>query len=537
MNHFDNSRLRYNSATILRDYFRDDDTYNFKYGLESTLGSFGNFGNQHNMDEDPTIFGFDIVIHENSPLFSEIDSFLEFADRNSINEIAQRATTYQRFKDHFALFFNKNTSAITRNEGFSAFKSHYLIDVSGLNGLIHNTGLGLGEHKQFAKFGEDKITLKLTEDVGINAGYISMLYRTLIYSKINGKQLIPENLLRFDMSIIISEVRNFNRVSTRLSQTLKDNPSQAIPVVNDNISRYVYNLYDCELDFNSFSHEDNINQGGFDSGELPFATGISFDIFYKYTNMEMEKFTFQMNGVDTKYYMKNDNYLNLHDHINRPLSDLSNSDTDNLRPYDMRYRSNEDNDVVQKIQQIVNGANDFILDRPLTNYTFFDNINNGKNAPNDATEYGEESFWNKARDFKIIDGVGTIGGIIKGAKDAAKRYVTESRSILVSKVLDKARSNIGIKRISSPVNVYTPRPKAGHIPSADEIANALKDQVHNFTNLGVSSVLGLAGSVTNGIASAAEDAAFGEGSSYSDNILENFQRRPEGDGLTKIKGY
>ena len=36
--------------------------------------------------------------------------------------------------------------------------------------------------KQMADFGKDKITVQLTEDIGINAGYLAALYRTYFFS-------------------------------------------------------------------------------------------------------------------------------------------------------------------------------------------------------------------------------------------------------------------------------------------------------------------------------------------------------------------
>jgi hypothetical protein len=41
------------------------------------------------------------------------------------------------------------------------------------------------------------------------SSYLTYLYNNLTYSYENGRELIPENLLKFNMYIKISEIRNF----------------------------------------------------------------------------------------------------------------------------------------------------------------------------------------------------------------------------------------------------------------------------------------------------------------------------------------
>ena len=161
-----------------------------------------------------------------------------------------RKTAYDDFVKQFSKFFNvddRGRPDFKTDSRFNSFKTHYLHGVQGLDKLIHHTGIGNEGGRQMTDFGKDKLTFNISEDVGLNAGYLSAIYRTLLYWKKSGRQVIPENLLRFDMVIVISEVRKFNRVSTIIAEASKDSVSDIIPVLNDNINRYVFTLHECQL--------------------------------------------------------------------------------------------------------------------------------------------------------------------------------------------------------------------------------------------------------------------------------------------------
>ena len=57
-----------------------------------------------------------------------------------------------------------------------------------------------------------------------------------------GKQVIPENLLRFDAYIIITEIRKYQRV-------FKINYPMGVDVYNDLLSKYTYKLYGLSVFF------------------------------------------------------------------------------------------------------------------------------------------------------------------------------------------------------------------------------------------------------------------------------------------------
>ena len=225
-------------------------------------------------NEDPVWFGYDIVINTvTSPLFNgAVESFIE--QFSAYDEIQARADTITDFQTQFFKFFKISSQSLTNGKDP---KTYYLKKLSGIDNLtehIHSTG---EDSKQFIDYKKDKIKLTLYEDVTLNSGYLSFLYKTLSWSKLRGKQLIPENLLRFDATITVTEVRNYNRYIK--------NSSNQIQVYPDMISKYTYNLYECQFFFPDLSHKSDINMWDKD---LTDDMEIYFD--YKYTTSRFEIF-------------------------------------------------------------------------------------------------------------------------------------------------------------------------------------------------------------------------------------------------------
>jgi len=184
-------------------------------------------------NEDPPMFGFDIIFDSfSSPLLN--GSLTDFiANYSNVSEIASKRQVYEEFKNQFQKFFRINgemkvdstqiamTSLYSTVAGADSASSihnphkknylgHYVKKISGLDFLIEqNKGDTI---KYTPDYKKDFITLQLREDVSMNMGVLAHLYKTLYWSKPNGKMLIPENLLRFNCIIIISECRNFQRV-------------------------------------------------------------------------------------------------------------------------------------------------------------------------------------------------------------------------------------------------------------------------------------------------------------------------------------
>jgi hypothetical protein len=101
--------------------------------------------------------------------------------------------------------------------------------------------------------------------------------------------LIPENLLRFNCQIIISECRNFNRVKKSLA-------TGNLEVIKDNLSRYVYSLRECQFYFDKMPHDDQI-----DLSQPKTYDNVSVQFDYKYSAMKFERFVPQGNSGHGKY--------------------------------------------------------------------------------------------------------------------------------------------------------------------------------------------------------------------------------------------
>ena len=283
----------------------------------TNLGDFKYTPVEHN---DPVMFGFDIIFDDiSSPLLNgSINDFLEIFSPN-ISEIAARKPIYEEFKQQFIKFFRTRATVRTTGgpmtsgrpslmategsskqlfSGGKAYLNYYLKKVGGLSLLVE--GNTSATKKFLVDYNKDVITLGFTEDVSLSVGVLAHLYKLLYFSKPNGKTMIPENLLRFNCDIIISEVRNYNRVRRSIE-------SGDIQIITDNVSRYVYSLKECQLYFNTMPHDDIVDLGAIKTFDT---YDITFD--YKYSTVKLDKFVIQpiggsVGGVDFGKYISYNN--------------------------------------------------------------------------------------------------------------------------------------------------------------------------------------------------------------------------------------
>ncbi len=286
------------------DYFRHglqviDNLNNINSDNTNSAARLGEFKNTPFENNDPVMFGFEIIIDSaSSPLLNgSIKDFLN--NYSNISEVGARIPVYEDFKQQFIKFFRTNSTVSIDTErttisksttnyahsdspknlhqsGKTSYMNHYLKKVSGLKNL---TETNTGDTKKFlVDYRKDLITLDFNEDVTLSIGTLAHLYKLLYWSKPNGKGIIPENLLRFNCDIIISECRNFNRV--RKSAGTGDE----VEVLKDNLSRYIYSLKECQFFFN-MPHPDEVDLGSISSFDN---FSVSFD--YKYSTVNFEKF-------------------------------------------------------------------------------------------------------------------------------------------------------------------------------------------------------------------------------------------------------
>jgi hypothetical protein len=206
-------------------------------------------------NEDPVWFGFEVVIDgASSPLFNgEILNFmLEIGGRIGGGKGAGNAEIINRkpILDSFCFeamkFFKFSPAPYVENRSlldslfanepekkellrrlplydiYQTFleKKHYVKKIDGLETL--NERNTANKSASFVKYGEDLIKLSFYEDITLSTGSLLNLYKLLAWSRKSGKSLIPDNLLKFDCEIIITEVRNIARVRSALAVELHE---------------------------------------------------------------------------------------------------------------------------------------------------------------------------------------------------------------------------------------------------------------------------------------------------------------------------
>ena len=98
-------------------------------------------------------------------------------------------------------YANTDSPSKLYSNGKPAYMSYYLKKVSGLEKLIESNIPD--KNKSLVEYRKDLLKLTFTEDVSLDMGTLAYLYKLLYWSKPNGKNIVPENLLRFNCDIVI----------------------------------------------------------------------------------------------------------------------------------------------------------------------------------------------------------------------------------------------------------------------------------------------------------------------------------------------
>ena len=243
---------------------------------------------------DPVYFGFDIIFDAvSSPLLNgSVKDFIN--NYSSINEIASKKQVYEEFKNQFLKFFRTNakvsvddtqvtmtktnvnpanldTQSTIFEAGKKSYFSSYVQKITGFDSLAE-TNKG-DTFKYIPEWKKDFITITMREDTSLSTGALAHLYKLLYWSRPNGKGLIPENLLRFNCDIIVSEVRNMNRVR-------KAKETGNIEVIKDNVARWIYTLRDCQFWFDKLPVDDTVDMSTDMKSYENFIISIDFILKY-----------------------------------------------------------------------------------------------------------------------------------------------------------------------------------------------------------------------------------------------------------------
>lgn len=270
------------------------DNYKFIYGIndskiEDNVKLYEGFVDKI---EDPTILTFTTEIDvNNSPLFQtqgDLINFISlrqndfpasevslegqnFPNANNIGGLYNLSlTALLEFQRTILQFFTPYSSSVNGN--FS--KSYYITSVTGLNNIDNAWGGKDGINTSVdSSFDYNKLTFKLRDDVKLSARNLYFMYNTLKMHRRSGKVLIPENLLRFNMWIKISEIRNFT--SLRFAVENGSN-SDIIDAIKYDVSALYYYVQDCYFDFNKLHTVENYST----ETENTYET-LEFDVMYR----------------------------------------------------------------------------------------------------------------------------------------------------------------------------------------------------------------------------------------------------------------
>ena len=465
-------------------------------------------------NNDPVLFGFEIVIDAiSSPLLNgSVEDFIE--QFKMVSEVGSRRYVIADFKEQFSKLF-KTKGKISRDQGINqtktaikndkvsddkqtnifqpgknAYLSYYLKKIAGLEMLIESNTPS--KKKYLTNYREDVLKLTFSEDVSLSIGTLAHLYKLLYWSKPNGKNIVPENILRFNCDIIISEVRNLNRVRKAID-------TGDLEVVKDNVSRHIYSLKECQFYFDQPAHDNEIDL----SQPIKDFEQFVVTMDYKYVTSKFERWIPADNGFG-QYAGYNNGAMWK---VGNPNSRDTFESTENAGTFN-------DNSIPKFFTTDTNTLKHNGVKAPIVLESYsksgppeaIKNANNGTSkgpnpsddgeGPNETSNTASKSgnrYLQKKTDFENFKDNAKKASkkLAKNLEKAAVRELqgqVNSRLRLLNNTLDKLRNNAGIGRMREPTNVYKEYKNALGISSGFffDVKNSLRD----FAGDSVGGVLG-----------------------------------------------
>lgn len=429
-------------------------------------------------NNDPVLFGFEIVIDAiSSPLLNgSVEDFIN--QFNSISEVGSRKYVIADFKEQFSKLFKTKgkifkeddvkIKTVIKNDkisddkqtnifqpGKNAYLSYYLKKIAGLEMLIESNEPV--KKKYLTNYREDVLKLTFSEDVSLSMGTLAHLYKLLYWSKPNGKNIVPENILRFNCDIIISEVRNLNRVRKAID-------TGNLEVVKDNVSRHIYSLKECQFYFDQPAHESEIDMSQPTKDFDQFV--VTMD--YKYVTSKFEKWIPDSYGFGIYAGYNNGAMWKVGNPGGRGTQSTDSAGTidDNSVPKFFTSNTNtlKNNGVKAPIVlETYSGSGPIeSIKNDNTGTSKGANPSDDGEGPNEksntAVKSGNRSPQKKTDFQNFIDNSKKASA--KLAKNLEKAAVKELKSQvntrlrLLNNTLDKLRNDAGIGRMREPTNVY-----------------------------------------------------------------------------------
>jgi hypothetical protein len=452
-------------------------------------------------NNDPVFFGFELIIDGvSSPLLNgSVEDFIE--QFSNISEIASKKNVMIDFKLQFEKLFKvkgtpkqvpntqKTMSVNIPNEantpsqasyyqlGKKAYLSYYIKKIAGLELLmIGNTS---NKKKYLTNYREDLIKLTFSEDVSLTFGTLQHLYKLLYWSKPNGKNLIMENLLRFNCDIVISECRNYQRVRKAMD-------TGDLETIKDNLSRHIYSLKECQLFFDTPPHDSEI-----DYESIKDFVGSTITMDYKYVSTKFERWTPDEQRFG-QYVGYNDGAIWKVGNPGGRAGSNENSggvkDVSVPKFFTIGTNTLRSNGVSSPI--VFDGWNVSKVNEPLTKEKIAEKqagIDGGKNETPDPEEGDTGSIDKKSqRKADMKEGLEAFKSASKKAAnnlvrslqntvDNEIRAQVDIRLRLLNKTLDKVRNSVGISKMRSPTNVYTSHPNHAGMDGESTVPNYISN--------------------------------------------------------------
>ena len=439
-------------------------------------------------NNDPVLFGFDIIIDAvSSPLLNgSVEDFIQHF--KSISEVASRKYVMADFKEQFMKLFKTKgrvlidsdsnnqvkTSIVTNGypnlgeesqsnifqSGRKAYMSYYLKKISGLELLIESNQPT--KKKYLVDYRNDILKLTFHEDVSLTMGTLAHLYKLLYWSKPNGKSIVPDNLLRFNCDIIISEIRNLNRVRKAID-------TGNLEVIKENVSRHIYALRECQFYFDQPAHDIEIDMSQAPKEFEQFT--VTMD--YKYVSSKFERWIPDEQGFGRYAGYNNGAIWKIGNKGARENQGSAEAGTinDNSVPKFFSANSNtfKHNGVKSPIvfqnysytgvQETINDKNNANKDAAGSEST---GSKNTGDEDDDNKEKKKEARKEKRKDNFDQFKKNTKRAAIKLSANLNRAVNKELKSQinirlrLLNNTIDKIRNAIGIGQMSDPTNVYLP---------------------------------------------------------------------------------
>lgn len=418
-------------------------------------------------NEDPVYFGFEIILNvQTSPLLNgELESFIEQFGGN-YSEIESRKLIVNQFKNELFRYF-KLSSGVGVNEGFDPanniisndtiglgysdpnIKRYYVKKIGGLDKLVESNTMD--NLKSFIDYGKDNLTISFFEDTTLNIGTLASLYKLIYWSKLRGKNIIPENLLKFDCEIIISELRDFIRYKK------SNNTTNMIEYLKANLSRYRYQLFECQFWFNKMTHPDSI-----DMSSIELTNNYDIEMSFKYSNLIFER-----------YDPSSLSYRRLRNGTINPLASRESIDQSNKEYiYPESFKDGEvflgDINNLSISSETSNIQNTSTFNNLENNSkTNIYNLSKSKEPTSANNKPGKNIYENNYKPKENKEGKKTdiygkaseklLENIKKAALNEAQRKMNDQFRLL-NNSLDNIRNSFGIGRMTQPTNVYNNPP-------------------------------------------------------------------------------